>query len=113
MVYAAQFPDDVAGMVLLDSSSPEQFTLIPSFPGQFTVTRRVVALLPSLSRLGLGRLVPASAISNLPQPAAEQVRTIYLSPQGLRNQRDEQAAIPDLFRQAQALTSLGGKPLEV
>ena len=113
MVYASQFPEDVAGMVLLDSASPEQFTLIPSLAGEFRIARRVVALLPSLSRLGLGRLVPASAISNLSQPAADQVRTIYLSPQGLRNQRDEQAAIPDLFRQAQALTGLGDKPLEV
>jgi len=113
MVYAATYPEDVAGMVLLDSSSPEQFTLIPSFAGEFRISRRVVALLPSLSRLGVGRLVATSTISGLPKPAAEQVRAIYLSPQGLRNQRDEQAAIPDLFRQAQALTSLGDEPLAV
>jgi pimeloyl-ACP methyl ester carboxylesterase len=113
MVYAAEYPEDVAGMVLLDSSSPRQLTLIPSFEGEYRISRRLVALLPSLSRLGVGRLVPASAISDLPQPAAEQVRAIYVSPRGLRNQRDEQAAIPELFRQAQALTTLDDKPLAV
>ena len=32
MTYAAQYPEQVAGMVLLDSSSPEQFTRIPTTP---------------------------------------------------------------------------------
>ncbi|MEP9363021.1 alpha/beta fold hydrolase [Nocardioides sp. CN2-186] len=113
MTYAAQYPDDVAGMVLLDSSSPDQFELISTMSSEFALTRRVVALLPSLSRLGLGHLVPASFVSRLPQPAADQVRALATSPQGLRNQRDEQAAIPALFRQAQALTGLGDRPLVV
>ena len=73
----------------------------------------MVALLPSLSRLGVGELVPASFFPVLPQPAADQVHAIASSPHGLRNQRDEQAAIKDLFRQAQAFTSFGDKPLVV
>jgi len=36
-------------------------TAIPSFAGQYAVTRRALALLPSLSRLGLGRLAPGNA----------------------------------------------------
>jgi pimeloyl-ACP methyl ester carboxylesterase len=113
LTYAATYPEDVAGMVLVDSSSPDQFTVLPSFPGEFKIARRVVALLPSLSRLGLGELVPASFFPSLPQPATDQVQAMSTSPQGLRNQRDEQAAISDLFREAQALTSLGDKPLVV
>ena len=35
MTYAARYPEQVAGMVLLDSSSPEQFTRMPAFPGQY------------------------------------------------------------------------------
>ena len=113
LTYAATHPEDVAGMVLVDSSSPDQFTVLPNFDDEFTIARRVVALLPSLSRLGLGELVPSSFFPSLPQPAAAQVRAMTSSPHGLRNQRDEQAAIPDLFRQAQALTSLADKPLVV
>jgi len=32
MTYAAQYPDEVAGMVLLDSTSPHQFDAIPAYP---------------------------------------------------------------------------------
>ena len=35
LTYAAQYPEQVAGMVLLDSSSPEQLTGIPSYAGQY------------------------------------------------------------------------------
>ena len=40
MTYAAQYPEQVAGMVLLDSSSPRQLTDIPSYPAQYAVMRR-------------------------------------------------------------------------
>ena len=61
MTYAARYPEQVAGMVLLDSSSPYQLTKIPAYPGQYAVMRRGLALLPTLARLGVARLVPASA----------------------------------------------------
>jgi pimeloyl-ACP methyl ester carboxylesterase len=113
MTFAAEYPEDVAGMVLLDSSSPHQFDLIPSMSREYAITRRGVALLPTLSRLGVGQLVPSKVTSRLPEPAAEEVRYFATSPQGLRNQRDEQAALPELFRQAQALTGLADRPLVV
>ena len=40
MTYAARYPEQVAGMVLLDSSSPEQFTRMPAFPGQYALMMR-------------------------------------------------------------------------
>jgi len=109
--YAHRYPDQVAGLVLLDSSSPFQRTAIPSFSRQYAVTRRAIALLPSLSRLGLGRLVPGR--SSLPAPAADQVASFGAGTRGLRNVRDEQSVLLDVFAQAQALTSLHGKPLVV
>lgn len=113
LTYADQYPEDVAGVALLDSSSPDQFSLVPTMTTEFAVTRRVVALAPTLSRTGLATMLPASFFSDLPRPAAEQVRAMAATPQGWRNYRDEQAATPALFRQAQALTSLGDKPLVV
>ena len=35
MTYAARYPDQVAGLVLLDSSSPQQFTQMPDFAGLY------------------------------------------------------------------------------
>jgi pimeloyl-ACP methyl ester carboxylesterase len=113
MTYAAQYPAQVAGMVLLDSASPYQVTALPDFPGEYAVTRRVVALLPSLARTGVAQLAPSSTWSNLPQPAAAQVRAFAADARGARNTRDEQSLLPTVFKQAQTLTSLGSKPLVV
>ena len=111
MTYAARYPEQVAGLVLLDSSSPEQFTRMPAYPGQYAMMRRAYALLPTLSRLGMGRLVPAT--SHLPAADAARVAAITSAPQAYRNQRDEVSVIPEVFAQAQALTTLGGRPLAV
>ena len=111
MTYAARYPEQVAGLVLLDSSSPEQFTRMPAYPGQYAVMRRAYALLPTLSRLGLGHLVPAT--SHLPAADAARVTAITSAPQAYRNQRDEVSVIPEVFAQAQALTTFGNRPLAV
>ena len=111
MKYAARYPEQVAGLVLLDSSSPEQFTRMPAFPGQYAVMRRGFALLPTLSRLGLGQLVPAA--SHLPAADAAKVHAITSTAEAYRNQRDELSVLPEVFAQAQALTTLGDRPLAV
>src|SRR5207237_117833 len=49
MTFAARYFEQVAGMVLLDSSSPHQFTLVAAYPGQYAVMRRGLALLPTLA----------------------------------------------------------------
>jgi hypothetical protein len=98
-------------MVLLDSSSPDQYTAMPDFAGEYAVTRRAVALLPGLARIGLGHLMSGGA--QLPQPAADQVAAFSSSARGLRSIRDEQSVLLDVFTQAQALTSLGDRPLVV
>jgi len=109
--YAADYPDQIAGLVLLDSSSPRQRELVPSFATTSAVMRRFLALLPTLARTGLSRVVPSS--TTLPSPAADQVATFAASPRNLTNQRDEQGQLQTAMRQAQALTTLGAKPLIV
>jgi pimeloyl-ACP methyl ester carboxylesterase len=113
MAYAAQYPEQVAGMVLLDSSSPEQLTAIPSYPAQYNVMHRVMALAPTLSRLGVGRLIAAMAPSHLPAPAAAQVAALTASAHGARNSSADWSVLPEVFKQAQALTTLGSRPLAV
>lgn len=113
MTFAARYPDEVAGMVLLDSMSPYEFTDLPGFAGEQSMMRRGLGVLPSLARLGAGRLLPTSAWSSLPEPAASQVKAFAASARGMRNMRDEQSMYPTVFEQAKALTSLDGKPLVV
>jgi pimeloyl-ACP methyl ester carboxylesterase len=111
MTYAAEYREQVAGMVLLDSSSPRQLTDIPAYPLQYAAMRRGLALLPTLARVGLSRVVaPASA---LPTEAAARVEAMGSTTRAFRNGRDELAVIPTVFEQAQALTTLGDLPLAV
>jgi pimeloyl-ACP methyl ester carboxylesterase len=111
MTYAARYPGQVAGLVLLDSSSPEQFTRMPAYPGQYAMMRRLYGVLPSVSRLGLGQLIPGT--SHLPGADAATVDAITSAPQAYRNQRDEVSVLSEVFTQAQALTALGDRPLAV
>ncbi|HET7278584.1 MAG TPA: alpha/beta hydrolase [Dermatophilaceae bacterium] len=111
MTYAARYPEQVAGLVLLDSSSPEQFTRMPAFAGQYTMMMRpMYSLMPTLSRLGVGQ-IPVT--SHLPDADASRVTAITSRPKYYRNQRDEVSVIPEAFAQAQALTTLGDRPIAV
>ena len=58
-------------------------------------------------------LFPTCFWSSLPKPAAGQVQAFDSSPRGLKNMADESGAMPTLFSQAQALTTLGTTPLVV
>lgn len=111
MTYAATYPEQVAGMVLLDSSSPRQLTDIPSYPLQYAVMRRGLAIMPMLTRLGLGSLITPA--SQLPAEDADRVQAIASTPRAARNGRDEIAMAPVVFEQAQALSTLGDRPLAV
>ena len=110
MTYAARYPGQVAGLVLLDSSSPEQYTKIPSYAGQYALMRRGLAVMPTLNRVGLGRVLPASP---LPAEAAGQMKALTQTARGASNGRDELTVVLDTFEQSQALTTLGNRPVAV
>jgi pimeloyl-ACP methyl ester carboxylesterase len=109
MTYAARYPEQVAGMVLLDASDPYQAT--PADGAAEPKAPALLAVTPSLARLGIGQLVPSS--SDLPEPAAGQVQAFAGSPRSWRNGAEESAAMPALFSGTQALTTLGSTPLVV
>jgi pimeloyl-ACP methyl ester carboxylesterase len=110
LTYADQNPDEVAGMVLLDSTSPHQFTAIPTYPREYAMMRRAYGVLPTLARLGLG---PLLAESHLPADEARPVDDMNTSPRAGRNSRDEVSMLPEVFKAAQRLTTLGDRPLVV
>ena len=111
MVYASRYPDQVAGMVLLDSSSPHQFAAMPAYPTQYAGLRRMYSVLPALVRMGAGGLVATGP--GYPDEVADRLRAMSSTPRAARNLRDEIAGVPTLFEQAQALTTLGDLPLVV
>jgi len=96
LVYASRYPEQVAGVALVDSATPYQFDL-PDYPSFYSMWHRVGALMPSLSRTGIGRITGA----------------LTESPRDLRADRVEFDELPRAFEQAKALRSLHGAPLAV
>ena len=112
-IFAGRYPEQVAGMVLLDGQPPEVFESLPIFPMFYTVFRRVSALLPSLARLGLGRALYHAGFDGLPAQARDMQRFTYSSARAARSLRDEFAELPTSLAQARSLQNLGDRPLVV
>ena len=109
MTYADRYPEQVAGMVLLDTTSPYQTAGGMTNAGALNP----LALLPSVARLGVGRLFPPSTWSAFPEPEASRFAAFSTSPRGLGNMADEMATVPALLGQARELSTLGSTPLVV
>src|SRR6266568_574924 len=112
-VFAARYPDQVAGMVFLDSQPNEALTGLPDFPSQYSTLRRASALFPSLARLGVFRLVNQFAPDTLPVPARVEERAVVSTASLNRIQRDEFTELPMTLKEAAALTTLGDRQLIV
>jgi pimeloyl-ACP methyl ester carboxylesterase len=110
--FAARFPDQTAGVVLLDATDPHQFTL-PAYPRFYEGYRRVSAVFPSLARFGVGRLAYRSAYADLPSEAGAEQYMFWCTARHARSLRDEWAAAPLAMQQAGALVTLGDRPLMV
>jgi pimeloyl-ACP methyl ester carboxylesterase len=113
MTYAARFPEEVAGLVLLDSASPRQFSVLPEYASQYPMMQRLYGVSPTLARLGITRLVPTLSANEIPGDAGKQAGIFSVRPRDLRTARDELSTYHRTFAQAQALTTLGSKPLVV
>jgi pimeloyl-ACP methyl ester carboxylesterase len=96
-VFAGRYPEALAGMVLLDGQPAEAFEGLPAYPSFYGRFRRIVALLPSLARIGLARAIRAEHVS------ASHYRSL----------RDEFIALPSALAQARSFQNLGGRPLAV
>ena len=113
MIFAARYSDEVAGMVLLDSATPEQFTVLPNYPSFYSTYRRVSGVLPTLARIGIGRVVAATQFAGLPAQARSQEQAFAATARDFRGMNDEWSELPTAFTQAKALTTFGAKPLFV
>ena len=111
--FAAQFPDQVAGMVLLDSTAPKPGPAPPMTTSNSLITRGS-AVLSSLAHFGVGRLIAQSSYGTLPPRGRDEARANASTARNLDGFLKEFLAESDTsMRQASSLTSLNGKPLIV
>jgi pimeloyl-ACP methyl ester carboxylesterase len=99
-VFADRYPDEVAGVVLLDAQPADAFVALPDYPAFYESLRTVSTLYPSLARIGF--LAPILGL-----PADQSTAA------AARGARDEVRALPEALQQALAATSLGDRPLVV
>ncbi|HEX2989644.1 MAG TPA: alpha/beta hydrolase [Anaerolineales bacterium] len=112
--YAGQYPDEVAGMVLLDSSSPEQCTSTPDTQAQCDTMAMTFTVAPILARLGVLRVMGLyQPASGLPSPQNEELLASSSATKDWDTQSAEFFASPSTRGQGLNSESLGDIPLFV
>jgi pimeloyl-ACP methyl ester carboxylesterase len=117
LTYAARYPDEVAGMVLVDSTdraSAEQLGSPPRYDaGSYDVLGRASALISRTARLGLGRLYAEVASGTLPPRSEGEFRASVATASNLRSTIDEYVQASASSQEAAALRNFADKPLVI
>jgi pimeloyl-ACP methyl ester carboxylesterase len=118
LTYADRYPDEVAGMVLVDSTNPateadpEKATAYDG--GSYdAVTGRVAALGAAAARVGLVRLVGSFGYGSLPPQSRDEVRAATATADYASGWIDEFVQANASGAEAAMLTDFGDKPLVV
>jgi pimeloyl-ACP methyl ester carboxylesterase len=115
LTFAARYPDEVAGMVLVDSTAPGSATpsTSPGSEGSYEIMGRVSALLSSSARLGVGRLIGQLSSDSLPPRARDEGIASVATPNHVQSTIDEYLQASASADQAASLRDFGDKPLVV
>jgi pimeloyl-ACP methyl ester carboxylesterase len=112
--FAAQFPDEVAGMVLLDSTAPKPGGSSPSAAQSPDIVERGCALVAATAHLGVWRLIAQVTSGSLPPQAQEEADANASTARSVASSLKEYLVDSSVsMQQASSLTSLGSKPLIV
>jgi pimeloyl-ACP methyl ester carboxylesterase len=117
LAYAALFPDDVVGMVLVDTTAPAaepaaRDASAGDAPSE-DVLDRVAALVGTSARLGVGRLLGASDYGALPPRARDEMRAATATEAHARGTADDYIRAGAATGQAAWLQDFDYKPLVV
>jgi len=116
LAFAARYPDEVAGMVLVDSTAPKAAApgaARPAAVGASDVLGRVSALVSASARLGLARLYAQFDVDSLPPRSRDEARASIATATNLRSTIDEYVQANTSMQQAAAVRNLADKPLVV
>lgn len=119
--FAARYPDEVAGLVLIDSTAPvpaanppaQSPALSTDDPDSYNLMGRVSALVSASARIGVGRLYGQFDYDTLPPASRDEARASVAKAGQLGSTIDEYLAADASMEQAAALVSFADKPLVV
>jgi pimeloyl-ACP methyl ester carboxylesterase len=117
LAFAARYPGDVAGMVLVDATAPASAAkpgaASPGRAGTYDAMGRISALASTSARLGLARLYAGIAFGTLPPQSRGEVRASIATANNLRSFIDEFVQGNASAEEAASLTDFTDKPLIV
>jgi pimeloyl-ACP methyl ester carboxylesterase len=113
--FAAQYPEDVAGLVLLDSAHPDQWTR-PKGQAQYKNDSMIYSTARILARVGLLRVLPnpfTSPPASFPLEQRDQWRAVHSTTKFWDTTEAESRAISETMSFVRDAPSLGDLPLIV
>jgi len=115
--FAADYPDDVVGVVLLDVGHPQQYKLYPELFAEGDNYLKILNGMKFLASIGVGHayfsLGGEMDFSELSEPQKSQVKAFWASPRYFGSQSEEISAGRAIWTDALKLGDLGDLPLMV
>jgi pimeloyl-ACP methyl ester carboxylesterase len=115
--YAAAYPDEVAGVVLVDSIHPEQIVRSPEIAESNATFLRLSRLFPLFAAIGVNRLYFALGgtldFGGLPPQQRAETAMLWSLPSYFNSQHAEASAALRVINGSQTLGDLGARPLAV
>jgi pimeloyl-ACP methyl ester carboxylesterase len=117
LAFAARYPNEVAGLVLVDSTAPKTAAkpgaASPGDAGSYDVMGRASALVSISARVGLARLYGLTDYGSLPPRSRDEVRASNATAGSVRSTIDEYVQANASMEQAASLGDFADKPLVV
>jgi pimeloyl-ACP methyl ester carboxylesterase len=113
LTFAARYPEDVAGMVLVDSTAPATHGTPKAAPSSYDAMGRVSALLSASARLGTARVLGQFSYGSLPPESRGEARASAATASHVASWVDEYVAAGSSARAARSLVDFDAKPLVV
>src|SRR3954452_4189908 len=111
--YAAKYPDEVAGLVLVDSTTSHPTPVSRPQAGSYSVIRHLSALVATTSRLGVGRVIADNDFAYLPAKYRDDARTTAATGKEMGGFIDEFGIANRSEAEAGQLREFAAKPLVV
>lgn len=115
--FAAEYPQEVTGMVLVDAGNPYQYDRYPEMLAENESFMQVAKFFPVVARLGIGHLYFALGgemdFAGMKEPQKSEIKAAWSSPEYFQSQYAEAVAARHIYPDGQKLGDLGDLPLIV
>lgn len=111
--YAAKYPDEVAGLVLVDSTAAHDTPVSAPTAGSYSILKHASPLIATTSHVGLGWFLANSAFSTLPPKYRDDARSTAATGKEMGGFLDEFGVANRSEAEAGVLRTLDAKPLIV